>query len=158
MATNHTEHCQLSQWEPGDQVLRTDFNADHKKIDAVLEKLERTVDEHTRYLNLCGNCQIHMMSYVGNGNSGVENSCSMTCPKPPVLVFIQGNDNSAVLVIRPNEVCNVVGRTDISGPSFRWNGNTVMLQPFSWSPWRFGGKWEQGRSVRGVPLPRCLPR
>ena len=76
-----------------------------KKIDAVLEKLERTVDEHTRYLNLCGNCQIHMMSYVGNGNSGVENSCSMTCPKPPVLVFIQGNDNSAVLVIRPNEVC-----------------------------------------------------
>ncbi len=125
MATNHTEHCQLSQWEPDDQVLRTDFNADHKKIDAVLEKLERTVEEHTRYLNLCGNCQIHMMSYVGNGNSGVENSCSMTCPKPPVLVFIQGNDNSAVLVIRPNEVFNVVGRTDISGPSFRWNGNTV---------------------------------
>ena len=100
MATNHTEHCWLSQWEPGDQVLRTDFNADYKKIDAVLEKLERTVEEHTRYLNLCGNCQIHMMSYVGN-------------------------DNSAVLVIRPNEVCNVVGRTDISGPSFRWNGNTV---------------------------------
>ena len=66
MATNHTEHCQLSQWEPGDQVLRTDFNADHKKIDAVLEKLERTVEEHTRYLNLFVNCQIHMMSYVGN--------------------------------------------------------------------------------------------
>ena len=37
MATNHTEHCQLSQWEPGDQVLRTDFNADHAKLDAALE-------------------------------------------------------------------------------------------------------------------------
>lgn len=29
-----TEHLKLNQWEPEDQVLRTDFNADNQKIDA----------------------------------------------------------------------------------------------------------------------------
>ena len=36
MATNQTTNYQLNQWEPTDQVLRTDFNADNAKIDAVL--------------------------------------------------------------------------------------------------------------------------
>ena len=29
MATNQTTNYQLNQWEPTDQVLRTDFNADN---------------------------------------------------------------------------------------------------------------------------------
>lgn len=36
MATNYTTNYQLNQWEPTDQVLRTDFNADNAKIDAAL--------------------------------------------------------------------------------------------------------------------------
>ena len=33
MATNQTTNYQLNQWEPADQVLRTDFNADNAKLD-----------------------------------------------------------------------------------------------------------------------------
>ena len=41
MATNQTANYQLNQWEPTDQVLRTDFNADNAKLDAALaEKAE----------------------------------------------------------------------------------------------------------------------
>ena len=36
MATNYTTNYQLNQWEPNDQVLRTDFNADNAKLDAAL--------------------------------------------------------------------------------------------------------------------------
>ena len=36
MSTNYTENFDLCQWEPTDQVLRTDFNADNAKIDAAL--------------------------------------------------------------------------------------------------------------------------
>lgn len=39
MATNYTTNYQLNQWEPTDQVLRTDFNADNAKIDAALKEL-----------------------------------------------------------------------------------------------------------------------
>ena len=38
MASNYTENYGLCQWEATDQVLRTEFNEDHAKIDAVLSK------------------------------------------------------------------------------------------------------------------------
>ena len=41
MATNHTEHYGLCQWEATDQVLRTDFNEDNQKIEAELARLQR---------------------------------------------------------------------------------------------------------------------
>ena len=34
---NQTSNYQLSQWEPSDRILRTDFNSDHEKIDAALK-------------------------------------------------------------------------------------------------------------------------
>ena len=40
MPTNHTPNYSLSQWEPNDQVRRTDFNADNAKIDAALKPPE----------------------------------------------------------------------------------------------------------------------
>ena len=43
MATNQTTNCQLNQWEPADQVLRTDFNADNAKVDAALKSLSDQV-------------------------------------------------------------------------------------------------------------------
>ena len=43
MATNYTTNYQLNQWEPTDQVLRTEFNADNAKIEAALtNKLGRS--------------------------------------------------------------------------------------------------------------------
>ena len=40
MASNYTTNYQLNQWEPTDQVLRTDFNADNVKIEqAILSRL-----------------------------------------------------------------------------------------------------------------------
>ena len=36
MSSQKTEHYELNQWLPTDQVLRTDFNADNAKIDAAL--------------------------------------------------------------------------------------------------------------------------
>ena len=39
-ATNRTPHYGLSQWESGDHILRTDFNADFAAIDAALHALK----------------------------------------------------------------------------------------------------------------------
>ena len=39
MASNHTEHFSLNQWQGDDQVLRTDFNEDNAKIDSALKDL-----------------------------------------------------------------------------------------------------------------------
>ncbi len=36
MAGNYTEHYQLSQWQPQDRVLRTEFNQDHAKLDGAI--------------------------------------------------------------------------------------------------------------------------
>ena len=36
MASNYTEHYGLCQWEATDQVLRTEFNEDNRKIEAAL--------------------------------------------------------------------------------------------------------------------------
>lgn len=41
MASNHTQHYGLCQWEATDAVLRTDFNEDNAKIDAELARLQR---------------------------------------------------------------------------------------------------------------------
>ena len=37
MASNHTQHYGLCQWEATDAVLRTDFNEDNQKIDTALK-------------------------------------------------------------------------------------------------------------------------
>ena len=73
MATNHTEHCQLSQWEPGDQVLRTDFNADHAKLYAALGALT------------AGQLQMSTGKYQGDGTY----QFSVTFPFQPKFLYIQ---------------------------------------------------------------------
>lgn len=44
MAANYTQHYQLCLWEPGDKVLREEFNADHKKIDAAIKAVDSRAD------------------------------------------------------------------------------------------------------------------
>ena len=41
MASGRTEYYQLNQWEPGDPVLREEFNADNAKIDGILGEIPR---------------------------------------------------------------------------------------------------------------------
>ena len=36
MAGSYTEHYQLSQWQPQDRVLRTEFNQDNAKLDGAI--------------------------------------------------------------------------------------------------------------------------
>ena len=53
MATNQTTNYQLNQWEPTDQVLRTDFNADNAKLDAALADLAEDVAGKAEQTDLC---------------------------------------------------------------------------------------------------------
>ena len=92
MPSNHTEHYELSQWEPDDKVLHTDFNADNAAIDAALAALDGTVSKHTTTLSShttsiakLGNCQVYTTTYVGNG----ERSRSYSFPGYPVYVYIR---------------------------------------------------------------------
>ena len=43
MASNHTEHFGLSQWDLSDSVLMADFNEDNAKLEAALSDLQSTV-------------------------------------------------------------------------------------------------------------------
>ena len=45
MASNYTENYALCQWQPTDQVQRTDFNADNARLEAALSSLEARVAE-----------------------------------------------------------------------------------------------------------------
>ena len=44
MATNSSEHLGLHLWEPGDQVLRTEFNQNWSKIDEAVETAQSTAN------------------------------------------------------------------------------------------------------------------
>ena len=45
MASNYTTNYNLCQWQPTDQVQRTDFNADNARLEAALSSLEARVSE-----------------------------------------------------------------------------------------------------------------
>ena len=51
-STNHTQHFGLSLWEPEDQFLRTDLNADNPRLDAALgqnrDTARRALDDLTQ--------------------------------------------------------------------------------------------------------------
>ena len=47
MASNHTQHYGLCQWEATDAVLRTDFNEDNQKIDTALKAQAGSISDLT---------------------------------------------------------------------------------------------------------------
>lgn len=47
MASNHTQHYGLCQWEATDAVLRTDFNEDNQKIDTALKTQASNISDLT---------------------------------------------------------------------------------------------------------------
>ena len=108
MATNQTTNYQLNQWEPTDQVLRTDFNADNAKIEAALVALSAASAGY-------GNCQIETGSYVGAGDTSNSLTFSAlgicpSCERQPLL----GNFAERVRV-RDNLCSGPAGRMRFDG-------------------------------------------
>lgn len=102
MASNHTEHYGLSQWEKTDKVLMEDFNADNAKIDAALGALAGAAEEqgealaaHTSALSKTGNCAVMVTSYSGNSTASV----TINCPYPPVYVYVRCQTNGKALTL-----------------------------------------------------------
>ena len=143
MATNQTTNYQLNQWEPTDQVLRTDFNADNTKLDAaltvlakdvnekasqaVLDTLTQTVAGHTALLAQKGNCQVYTTAYTGTGTV----SRTFSFPKQPLLVIIGGpsiylvavRGITALLSTENGESNNLTGTWSGTALTVAYNGN-----------------------------------
>ena len=76
MAT-YTTNYQLHQWEPGDNFLRTDFNADFAKIDAAIKGVEPAAntalagkaDGPATQAALAAKAELVTGSYVGEGGT-----------------------------------------------------------------------------------------
>ena len=94
MPSNFTEHFQLNQWEPGDQVKREDFNADNRKIDAAVNARTRMV----------------VGSYKGTGKYGPDNPNVIEiadAERPPqvIVVLDERGFYRAVLVRGMRQYC-----------------------------------------------------
>ena len=126
MASNYTSNYGLCQWEPGDKVLRTEFNGDNAKIDAAVkavdsrvtsvanskastsalnslktavDALSQTVGQHTSALTKAGTCVFYTTSYTGNGKYGSANPTTLTFPHKPMVVLV-GKYNSIMILFR----------------------------------------------------------
>lgn len=73
-----TSSYQLNQWEATDRILREDFNADNRKIEAALNAARAAA----------GNCRIVLGSYEGTGGSGENHPCTLTFDFQPLLVLL----------------------------------------------------------------------
>ena len=59
MASGQTEKYGLNQWEPGDQVLREEFNADNRKLEAAIAtKLEAVTGSYAGNASSSGSQEI----------------------------------------------------------------------------------------------------
>lgn len=129
MPTNYTEHYALSQWEPGDKVQRTDFNADNAKIDAAIkaEADARAAADaaHAAALSKLGNCKLCISSYVGDGFWGVDHKMTLTFPKVPELLLIFGNNAFFRLVPLKEGQAVVLWDNTRWFLNVTWNGSTA---------------------------------
>ena len=92
MASNYTSNYGLCQWEPGDKVLRSEFNGDNAKLDAAIKAVDSRVDGKAsnsalnslkntvnslsttitgqgNTLEKKGNCQVVVSTYTGDGKN-----------------------------------------------------------------------------------------
>lgn len=126
MPSNHTQNYQLSQWVRSDQVKMEDFNADNAKIDRALA----AHTEQLAKLPFCGNCQIYVTSYQGDGNYsenfGENHPNSLTFPRKPAWVVIFSPDGRTQFNIFPDNITYGFGTTSRDYTvHITWNGNTV---------------------------------
>ena len=75
MASKQTANYGLNQWEAGDQVLRTEFNADNAKIDAAIKQVEEEAN------------RTQLVAGVLNGYDGSA-AVTVELEKQPKLVIV----------------------------------------------------------------------
>ena len=135
MATNHTSNYQLNQWEPTDQVLRTDFNQDNAKVDTALKGLSTSMQQAStqlsqisQQLTMRGNCQVVSMTYVGTGE---ETATLIFDHKPIALFFYDPVDYLFMIAIQGcgNALCATSNAGKIN--YFTWSGKTVSWRSVS---------------------------
>lgn len=146
MPTNHTPNYSLSQWEPNDQVRRTDFNADNAKIDAALkaadaradalaeskadvtalELLAKTVtsqsstlNDYGQLMNRLGNCRISSKTFSGGGGSA-----RLTFPGRPLVVFVLGETASLTMAYGLSKAIARAGGA-YAAVDVTWDGRSV---------------------------------
>lgn len=108
MPSNQTANYQLSQWEPGDQVLRADFNADNTKLDAALAVLAGRIEYGT---------------YVGTGSFSESWSGATTlrlgyCPK---LVLVAGEGDTGLgIFLYPTAWSSHLNQASMHGLAIQW--------------------------------------
>lgn len=79
MSTNYTEHLGLTLWDADDPVLRTEFNANHQKLDAFLASMPRMA----------------VGSYEGTGVSGSDAPNTLSFDFQPMLVAVVADSSYA---------------------------------------------------------------
>lgn len=123
---NQTNHYQLSQWEPTDRILMTDFNGDNAKIDAALKANADAAASAAAAAAARGNCQIWADTYTGNGKAGSNNPCSVAFPQKPVLFRICQADNSYYVVsFHGCKELYVMNGASVYVCTASWSGNTL---------------------------------
>jgi hypothetical protein len=142
MPSNQTPNYGLSQWSKSDRVQMADFNADNAKIDAAIKAesdartalaaqvagkasqsaLNTLADKAAK----CGNCQIYVTSYTGNGKYGLENARSMTFPKPPQMVLLSTTNAYPFAVLARGVTSSPPNNyTKTTTVNVIWNGNSI---------------------------------
>ena len=137
MASNYTTNYNLCQWQPTDQVQRTDFNADNAKLDAALADLAKEVSskaDQTDVTALAGQMEQKadsasvntldgralrwaLGSYMGTGTYGSDSpnqlDFSKTLGRAPVFLLVRKeSDNSTtkspvLAAVRGVKYCSV---------------------------------------------------
>ena len=141
MATNQTANYDLNQWLSTDQVLRTDFNADNAKLDAVLAGLAETAAgkaEQTAVDALSAQVaalpRIAAGTYVGTGTSDSSGPCRLDFTdflgRPPQLVVVRpqaGMGDGLVLLQGMTESMDALSGNYGSGSNntVSWSGASV---------------------------------
>ena len=154
MATNQTENYDLNQWLSTDQVLRTDFNADNAKLDAVLAGLAETAAGKAEQTSLDAlaaskaeqtavdalSAQVAALpriaagTYVGTGTSDSSGPCRLDFTdflgRPPQLVVVRpqaGMGDGLVLLQGMTESMDALSGNYGSGSNntVSWSGASV---------------------------------
>lgn len=133
MASQHTQTYDLNQWQATDPVIREDFNADNRKVDAALLSLARQLNlkasgEEVTALTtqLATLPKLEMGRYNGNGKAGSAFANTLHFSGEPAVVFIAASRSNA---IHPC-VTFIHGQSTASGMSdhgmtLSWSGNDV---------------------------------
>ena len=145
MATNYTTNYQLNQWEPTDQVLRTDFNADNAKLDAALADLAEnkadqadldalsstvtglasTVAGHAGTLSSLQNGRVYLTSYQGTGTYGIGGPVTISLPGEPEVMLVTGGGHLLTYVKGRGTALVWYSGSGTGNVTVSWNGSQI---------------------------------